>query len=87
MGGILCSLVNIYSLLVFARVLLSWFPITPGTAMASVANFVSRLVDPVLDPLRRLLPPARMGAMAFDLSPIILLLGLQLIVGPIICSL
>jgi uncharacterized protein YggT (Ycf19 family) len=35
--------------------------------------------------VRRALPPVRMGGMGLDLSPIIVVFGLQLIVLPIVC--
>lgn len=88
MGNLLCNLVQIYSLCVLVRVLLSWFPPpAPGSAFETFAGFLSALTDPVLDPLRRALPPARMGGMALDLSPMVLLLLLQIVVGPLLCSL
>jgi len=37
------------------------------------------VTDPVLRPLSRVLPPIRMGAMALDLSPIIVFIGIQVI--------
>jgi uncharacterized protein YggT (Ycf19 family) len=37
----------------------------------------------VLGPIRQLVPPARFGAAAIDLSPIIVLIGGQLLLGAI----
>lgn len=51
--------------------------------MAAVQRGVSRLVDPVLAPIRRMLPPVRIGGMGLDLSPIILILGLQFLLAVI----
>jgi YggT family protein len=81
--GALCVLGNLYLLLVFARVLLSWIPVPPGSAFAPVASFVHRATEPVLGPLRRAIPPARMGTMALDLSPLIVLIGGQILLGEI----
>jgi YggT family protein len=39
----------------------------------------------VLGPVRRALPPVRMGGMGLDLSPIIVVFALQLIIVPIVC--
>ena len=44
-----------------------------------VARFVRALTDPLLLPLRGTLPPVQMGAMAFDLSPLILFFGVSII--------
>ena len=41
--------------------------------MATIDNLLRRVTDPLLEPVRRLLPAARMGGMALDLSPIITL--------------
>ncbi len=85
MQALLCLLVQLYLLVIFARIVLSWFPITPGTTMASVTAFLYSLTEPVLGPLRRVLPPVNLGGMGLDLSPIIVLLLIQLIVLPILC--
>jgi YggT family protein len=72
-----------YIIIIFARVILSWFPITPGTPVASVARVLYSVTEPVLGPIRRVLPPLRMGGMGLDLSPIIVLIGLQIVAGAI----
>ena len=75
---IVCILLGAFNLILFARILMSWFRRPYGGPMATVFTVVWRLTEPVLAPLRRLLPPMRMGMMALDLSPIIvfILLGI-----------
>ncbi|MGK2949947.1 MAG: YggT family protein [Acidimicrobiales bacterium] len=75
----ICTLLNIYSLLIFVRVLMSWVRVTPGTAVASIYSVVFNLTEPVLGPLRRAIPPMRMGMAALDLSPLIVLFGIRII--------
>ena len=58
-------------LLVLADVIVSYF-LDP---LHSVRRFLDNLVQPLLDPIRRLLPPA--GSM--DFSPIILMILLEVI--------
>jgi YggT family protein len=65
-------LIDIYSLVVLAAVIMSWVRIDPRQPLAMI---VASLTDPVLGPLRRVLPP--MGGM--DFSPMVLLFGLQIL--------
>jgi len=81
----LSSLLWLYTLVLIGRAVISWFPITPGTPLETVARVLERLTEPLLRPIRRILPPVRAGGMAIDLSIIIAILGLG-IVGPIIIS-
>ena len=62
--------------LIFARVLLSWFD--PG-GRGRISAFVIQTTEPILAPVRRLLP--RMGML--DLSPLIVLLVLGAILRSI----
>ena len=78
--GLLCQLVLLFEVALFARVILSWFPLQSGGAMAKVNRFLIRVTDPVLEPVRRVLP--RMGM--FDLSPIIVFLVLEIVVRGLI---
>jgi YggT family protein len=76
MIGILCTLVQIFIYMIIVRVVLSWFPSTSGGIIAQVSYFVGRFTEPVLDWTRRVLP--RTGAL--DLSPLVVLLFLQIVV-------
>ena len=87
MGGLLCTLVQIYIIVIFARIVVSWFPVEPGTTFASIVGVLYTITEPVLGPVRRAVPALRMGGMGLDLSPIIVVLAVQLIVQPILCSL
>jgi uncharacterized protein YggT (Ycf19 family) len=71
----IASLIRLYSLLIFGRVILSWFPISRGGAMESIYNVLYSVTEPVLGPVRRSLPA--MGGM--DFSPIVVIIGLQLL--------
>ncbi|MGA0143541.1 MAG: YggT family protein [Ilumatobacteraceae bacterium] len=76
MTGILCSLVQIFIYMIIIRVVLSWFPSTSGGVIAQISYFVGRFTEPVLDWTRRVMP--RTGAL--DLSPLVVLLFLQIVV-------
>jgi len=79
-----CLALTIYLVLIFARILLSWFPLDPGGNAAVVAGFLYMVTDPVLGPLRRAIPGVRLGSVMLDLSPIIVIIGIQ-VLQTIIC--
>ena len=68
---IVCIVIQIYLLVVLVRIIMSWFPPTPGTTYQSVYDVFYSLTEPVLAPIRSALPPVRMSTMALDLSPIV----------------
>ncbi|MBV8235703.1 MAG: YggT family protein [Acidimicrobiia bacterium] len=77
-------LLQLYIIVIFVRVILSWFPISPDSALASVYRFVYGVTEPVLGPIRRVMPGVGVGGMGLDFSPIIVLLLLQIIVIPLV---
>ena len=77
--GILATLVQIYSLVIIARMIMSWIPVEPGSAWEPLYNFVHAITEPPLAVIRSVVPPLRMGPGALDLSPLLLLLALQLL--------
>jgi YggT family protein len=78
---IVVFILQLYLLLLLGRIALSWFPVSPDGAMARVQRFLFAVTEPVLAPIRALLPPVRFGATGIDLSPLILLFGLSIIIG------
>jgi len=82
--GFVCTLLNLYLVVIFVRIILTWFPISSHGTMATVAGFLYLITDPVLLPIRRALPPVRIGMMALDLSPIVVIIGIQ-VLASIIC--
>jgi YggT family protein len=77
MGYVLVNLVNVfvqlYTILILASVVMSYIlsPYDP------VRLFVDRLINPLLDPIRKIIPPVGM----FDFSPIVLMLLIQFLGG------
>ncbi len=79
MAGLICTALTIYLVAIFGRIILSWFPLDPNGFAATIAGFLYMITDPVLGPLRRHIPPLRIGAMALDLSPIIVIFGISIL--------
>lgn len=73
---LLCQAVSLFVLLIFVRVVLSWFPVDPRGPVGQISRVVARLTDPVLLPVRRYLPAAG----SLDLSPIVVWLFLTIVV-------
>jgi YggT family protein len=79
MRSLLCAFLTVYIVVLFGRIIMSWFPIQPGSGLAGVYRILYDLTEPVMAPLRALIPPVGGSGMAFDLSPIILFIGIQII--------
>lgn len=73
--ALVAQLLSLFTLAIFARAILSFFPIRPGSPIAPVSQFLYRITEPVLAPVRRVLPP--MGGL--DLSPLVVILGIQIL--------
>jgi YggT family protein len=72
------TLLQIYTFILIARLIISWFPHPPDWARP-VYTFLYVMTEPVLRLVRPLVPPLRMGAMALDLSPILIFVVLQIL--------
>lgn len=69
--GILDFILWAYSLIIVARVIVSYFPqVNPD-----IARFLFQATEPVLAPVRQLLPPMQ----GLDLSPLIVLVIIQIL--------
>jgi YggT family protein len=83
--SIICRLLEAYLILMFARIIMSWFPIAPDSGMATVYGFLYSITEPLLGPIRRIIPPMGVGGMGLDLSPLIVFFGIT-ILQRAICS-
>jgi YggT family protein len=63
-GYLLYGALGLYSLLIFVRIILSWGMMSYGNRFM---RFLINVTEPLLAPLRRIIPPLGM----FDISPII----------------
>lgn len=80
-GDLLLLLLQIYFYAVLAWVILSWIPTSSTHPLGRLNVFLDRIIYPVILPLRRVIPPLRLGGGMLDLSPIVLLIGLRLLMG------
>jgi len=79
------TLITVYVVLIFIRILMSWFTRIPyNRYLAMVLKFVSDVTDPYLNLFRRFIPPLRIGPGALDLSPIIAVIVLSIVGGIVV---
>jgi YggT family protein len=79
------TLLIVYFVLIFARILMSWIPRMPYYRwLDMVLTFIREVTDPYLNFFRRFIPPLRMGAGALDLSPMIGVIVLFIVGGIIV---
>lgn len=81
LGDILILILQIYFYAVLAWVILSWIPTSPDHPLGRVNVFLDRIIYPVILPLRRVIPPLRLGGGMLDLSPIVLIIGIRLLIS------
>jgi uncharacterized protein YggT (Ycf19 family) len=83
---IVIKALQIYSLAIFGRILLSWVPLRSGTLPYRLYSILYDVTEPYLRVFRRFLPPVRFGNAALDLSPVVGL-AVLFIVQPLVASL
>lgn len=72
-------LLRAYILVLIAYVIIAWVPRMPEP-LQPAARGVRALVDPLLTPLRRVMPPLRLGGIGIDLSILVLFFGVQILI-------
>ncbi len=79
-GELLVSLITLYEGLIILRAVLTWLT-CPQTGLPAIdllerlTDLLERLTDPALKPVRKALPPTG----SIDLSPLVVLIGLELL--------
>jgi YggT family protein len=82
--GIVSLALLVFQLLLIARAVLDWSvvlagPSAPGGVRSKLVAGVWRVTEPVLAPVRRALPPLRLGGVGIDLAFIVVFLGIILL--------
>jgi YggT family protein len=81
------TLITVYIVLIFIRILMSYFRSIPYyRALDVFLRFVTEVTDPWLNLFRRFIPPVRMGPAALDLTPMIAVFVL-VVLGRVVTSL
>jgi len=74
------NLLTIFQILLIGYFILSWFPLQSGGFMHQIWTLLDRLFQPILKKLRGVLP--RVGM--FDLSGMVLIIGIIILQGILI---
>ena len=74
--NLLCVVLTVYTILLFVRVIVSWafmFGFRPPYSgpLRTILDLLDDVTEPILRPLRALIPPIRAGGVGLDLSIII----------------
>lgn len=77
--GLIIVLLQAYVLVLIAYVIVAWVPRMPEP-LQPVARGIEAVVDPLLRPLRRVMPPLRLGGVGIDLSILVLFFGVQILI-------
>jgi YggT family protein len=80
--SIIVWLLTAYLVMLAGRAVLSWFPVRSGTFLAGLNSLLFDLTEPVLRPVRRVIPPAGM----LDLSFLVVFVGIMILRGIVASS-
>jgi YggT family protein len=81
-GGPLCALGNLYLLVLLARAVLSWFPMSPESPLVPIVRLLHTVTEPILAPFRRIIPPLGM----FDMSYLVVFFVVEIFVNAVLCK-
>ena len=81
MRDVIAWILTIYLVILVGRAVLSWFPIQQGTFLASLSSILIDLTEPVLRPVRRVIPPAGMLDTSFIVVFFVILFARYAVAG------
>jgi len=79
--NLVCAVANIYVLIVVARAISTFFPISHGSPFMPIVGFLYKATEPVFTPIRRVLPT--LGS--FDFTPLVVIIGVQVLASVLGC--
>jgi len=82
-GNTLCAIGQLYVIILIARAIFSWFPIRSDSPVVPIVRFLHAATEPLLAPLRRVIPPVGM----FDISFLVAFILVQIVTTSVLCKL
>ncbi len=80
---VICWALTIFWVLLLVRVIFSWIA-RPPEPLLVVSDAANKATDWAVTPLRNAIPPVQMGAVALDVSILVLFFGVRILQG-VIC--
>ncbi|MFV1990153.1 MAG: YggT family protein [Acidimicrobiales bacterium] len=80
---IVCFVLEAFTIIVVVRMVVSFFPLRPGGVWTKVNSQLFTVTEPVMSPLRRNIPMLRLGAGSLDVTPLIVIVVLQILIATI----
>ncbi|MDJ0790290.1 MAG: YggT family protein [Acidimicrobiia bacterium] len=79
------TLLQLVSLALLVWIVLSYIVVFGRVAfdhpLRKAYEFLSRMIEPLLRPIRAVIPPVRVGGASLDLSPLILIMGIYILLA------
>jgi YggT family protein len=85
-GNIIASLLSIYLIILIGRLVFDFVQIfardwRPSGLVLVIVEGIYTVTEPPLKVIRRVVPPVRLGQVSLDLGFLILLIGIQILIG------
>ncbi len=80
---IVCTILYAYQLVILARIIMEYIPVSYDHPLARVRSALRAVTEPLLAPLRAIIPAIRLGGVGLDLSPLILIVAINLLAAAI----
>ncbi len=85
MLGLIADLLRLFLLVLIVYAVLSWFTVSGRLAYDSpvlkIQRVLASICEPVLRPVRNLIPPVRVGGVGIDLSVLIVFLVVNVLIS------
>jgi YggT family protein len=75
--GLIRELITLYIFVIVASALMSWLPPNVGGAWRTIRNVLFAITEPILAPIRRILPRSR--NLPIDFSPWVAIILLEIV--------
>ena len=76
---LVCLALLLYGYLLFAWVIFSWIRVPYDHPLAKVNLWLDKIIYPLILPIRRVVPPLRLGGVALDMAVIVLFIGISVL--------